>query len=219
MAQERGAVIAGLVEDTPALAPKRTAGASVARFYAKSQQLADMDQVAVQKDPWHVQRDGSRVRLFLEKAAYRVMSQVLQLEKRLAKAWDDTLFEQYYLPAVMQEEQAIAHHDAFAAWLGHLYDALAWFIDRCMKLYNLRGVEHAHVRVLRTKAAPGGAHSTMNCQTRMEQIEPRPLSYPIGRLPAWIARHSQRTQDLPFFDQSPACRWQRSGRLPCGLIL
>jgi hypothetical protein len=110
MAQERGAVIAGLVED-------------MARFYAKSQQLAEMEQVEVQKDAWHLQRDGSRVRLFLEKAAYRAMGQVIQLEKQLAKAWDDTLFEQHYLPAVLQEEQTIAQHDAFAVWLGHLCDA------------------------------------------------------------------------------------------------
>ena len=110
MAQERGAVIAGLVED-------------MARFYAKSQQLAEMEQVEVQKDSWHLQRDGSRVRLFLEKAAYRAMGQVIKLEKQLVKAWDDTLFEQHYLPAVMQEEQAIAQHDAFAVWLGHLCDA------------------------------------------------------------------------------------------------
>jgi hypothetical protein len=40
----------------------------------------------------------------------------------------------------------------------------AWFIDWFMKLYNFRGVEHAHVRVLRPQAAPGGAHSAMNCK-------------------------------------------------------
>ena len=110
MAQERGAVITGLVED-------------MARFYAKSQQLADMEQVAVHKDSWHLEREGGRVRLFLEKAAYRAMGQVIQLEKRLAKTWDDTLFEQHYLPALLQEEQAITHHDAFAVGLGHLCDA------------------------------------------------------------------------------------------------
>jgi hypothetical protein len=110
MAQERGAVITGLVED-------------MARFYAKSQQLVDMEQVAIQKDTWHLLRDGSRVRLFLEKAAYRAMKHVFQLEKQLVKAWDDTLFAKEYLPAVMQEEQAIANHDAFALWLGHLCDA------------------------------------------------------------------------------------------------
>jgi hypothetical protein len=110
MAQERGATIAGLVED-------------MARFYPKSQQLVDMGAVAVQKDPWHLQRDGGRVRLYLEKAAYRAMGTVVKLEKQLSKAWDETLFEQHYLPAVAQEEHAIAQHDAFAMWLGHLHDA------------------------------------------------------------------------------------------------
>lgn len=110
MAQERGAIIEGLVED-------------MARAYAKSQQLVDMEQVTVQKDPWHLQRDGSRVKLFLEKAAYQAMSQVLKLEKQLVKAWDDTLFEQHYLPATLKEEQAIAQYDTFAVWLDHLSDA------------------------------------------------------------------------------------------------
>jgi hypothetical protein len=110
MAQERGAVIAGLIED-------------MARVYPKSQQLVGMAQVAVQKDPWHLQRDGSRVRLFLEKAAYRAMGQVIKLEKQLATAWDEVLFTQHYLPAVAQEDQAIADHDAFAVWLAHLGDA------------------------------------------------------------------------------------------------
>lgn len=110
MAQERGATITGLVED-------------MARFYPKSQKLVDMGDVAVQKDPWHLQRDGGRARMYLEKAAYRAMGAVLKLEKRLVKAWDDTLFEQHYLPAVALEEHLIAQHDAFAGWLGHLHDA------------------------------------------------------------------------------------------------
>ena len=46
-----------------------------------------------------------------------------KLEKQLSKAWDETLFEQHYLSAVAQEEHAIAQHDAFAMWLGHLHDA------------------------------------------------------------------------------------------------
>lgn len=116
MAQDRGATITGLVED-------------LARFYPKSQELADMGQVPVQKDPWHLQRDGSRIRLYLEKAAYRAMGQVIKLEKQLTKAWDDTQFGQHYLPAVQQEEQAIAQHDAFALWLGHLCDAFE-LVDR-----------------------------------------------------------------------------------------
>ncbi len=110
MAQERGAVITGLVED-------------MARFYPKSQQLADMEQVEVQKDVWHLQREGGRIRVSLEKAAYRAMGQVAQFEKRLQKSWNDTLFEQHYLPAVEQEAQAIEQHDAFEVWLDHLTDA------------------------------------------------------------------------------------------------
>ena len=110
MSQERGARITGLVED-------------MATAYPKSQRLVAMEEVAVQKDPWHLQREGSQVRLHLEKAAYRAMGTVLKLEKKLAKAWDDTLFLQSYLPAVLQEERLIAQHDHFAEWLSHLYDA------------------------------------------------------------------------------------------------
>lgn len=110
-AQEQGATIVGLVED-------------MARFYPKSQQLVDMDDVVVQKDCWHLQRDGSKVRLYLEKAAFRAMAVVIKLEKKLTKAWDDILFEEQYLRAVVEEERLIAQHDQFAEWLSHLHDAL-----------------------------------------------------------------------------------------------
>jgi hypothetical protein len=110
LAQDQGATIVGLVED-------------MARFYPKSQQLADMADVAVQKDPWHVQRAGSQVRRDLERAAYRAMATVLKLEQQLTKAWDDTVFAQQYLAAVAKEAQLIAQHDSFAEWLSHLHDA------------------------------------------------------------------------------------------------
>jgi hypothetical protein len=110
MAQERGAQIVGLVED-------------MARPYSKSQHLAEMAEVAVQKDSWHLQREGSGVRRHLEKAAYRAMATVLKLEKQLRKAWDETLFLQAYVPAVAQEEGLLAQHDRFAEGLGHLQDA------------------------------------------------------------------------------------------------
>lgn len=116
MAQERGATITGLVED-------------MASPYPKSQRLVAMEEVAVQKDPWHLQREGSWVRLSLEKAAYRAMTSVLKLEKRLNKAWDETLFLHTYLPAVAQEERLLAQHDDFAQWLGHLHDAFE-LVDR-----------------------------------------------------------------------------------------
>jgi len=99
-AQDRGARSAGLVEE-------------MARVYPKSQQLVDMADVAVQKDPWHVQRAGRQVRRNLVRAAYRALARVLKLEHQLAKAWDDTVFTQQYLAAVAQEAQLIAQHDCF----------------------------------------------------------------------------------------------------------
>jgi len=110
MAQARGAKLVGLVED-------------MATVYPKSQRVVALEQVAVQKDPWHLQREGGRVRRHLEKAAYRAMATVLKLEKQLNKAWDETRFLQAYLPAVAQEERLIAQHDHFAEWLAHLHDA------------------------------------------------------------------------------------------------
>jgi len=110
MAQEQGTPIKGIIED-------------MARNYPKSQQLAGLKDVAVQKDPWHLQRDGARVRQYLEKAAYKAMRKVLELEEKLLQEWDDQLFEQQYVPAVNKEERLIAQHDTYAEWLGHLYDA------------------------------------------------------------------------------------------------
>lgn len=146
-AQDRGARIVGLVED-------------MARVYPKSQQLVDMADVAVQKDPWHVQRAGSQVRRDLERAAYRAMAHVLKLEHQLAKAWDDTVFTQQYVPAVAQEAQLITQHDDFATWLGHLQDAFelvdgrsgeirdpataAWLLTET--LTALSQIAHARVR-------------------------------------------------------------------------
>ena len=146
-AQDRGARIVGLVED-------------MARVYPKSQQLVDMADVAVQKDPWHVQRAGSQVRQDLERAAYRAMARVLKLEHQLVKAWDDTVFTQQYLAAGVQEAQLLAQHDCFAEWLSHLQaafelvdwrsgeirdpDTAAWLLAET--LTALRQIDHARVR-------------------------------------------------------------------------
>jgi hypothetical protein len=110
-AQEQGVSIKGIVED-------------MARNYPKSQKLAGLKDAPVQKDPWHVQRDGGRVRQYLEKAAYRAMRKVLALEEKLLQEWDDVLFGEQYVPAVHQEELLIAQHDTYAECLAHLYDAL-----------------------------------------------------------------------------------------------
>ena len=110
MAQEQGVTIGGLVED-------------MARMYAKSQEEAELD-VPVQKDVWHIQRDGSQVLRDLERAAFRATRQVIKLEKQLLKQWDDTLFDEKYVPAVMKEELRYDQQAAFAEWLSHLVDAL-----------------------------------------------------------------------------------------------
>ena len=200
MAQERGAVIAGLVED-------------MARVYPKSQQLVAMEQVPVQKDPWHIQRDGSRLRLWLEKAAYRAMGQVLKLEKQLAKAWDEALFVQHYLPAVAQEEQAIAHHDAFAVWLDHLGDAFelvdwrsgeirepataTWLLEETLTALS----RIAHPRVQRFDKT-------------LRQHQPQLLTFLTwleAALPAWrqaVAAHLPDLADQKRFERTVARHWR-----------
>jgi hypothetical protein len=112
MAEEQGLSLIGLTED-------------MAKPYDKSLKLAGMAAQPQQKDIWHLQRDGATKRRALERAAYRAMSQVIDLEKELGKAWDDDLFADQYIPAVAKEQAAIACHDQFETWLNHLYDALA----------------------------------------------------------------------------------------------
>lgn len=110
MAQEHGVTIGGLVED-------------MARMYDKSQKAAELD-VPVQKDIWHIQRDGSQVLRDLERAAFSATHQVIKLEKQLLKQWDETLFDEKYIPAVAQEELRYVQHASFAQCLSHLVDAL-----------------------------------------------------------------------------------------------
>lgn len=110
LVQEQGAAIAGLVED-------------MARTYKKSQKLADLTDATVQKDTWHLLRDGSQVQRDLERSAYRAMRTVYKLEGQLRKAWDEVDFERY-VAAVAKEEHAITQFDAYATLLPHLYDAL-----------------------------------------------------------------------------------------------
>jgi hypothetical protein len=110
LAQEQGVTIGGLVED-------------MAQMYGKSQREAELE-VSVQKDVWHIQRDGSQLRRKLERTAFAATKRVLALEKKLLKQWDDRLFVEKYIPAVSQEEGCYEQHDTFAQWLIHLLDAL-----------------------------------------------------------------------------------------------
>jgi len=110
LAQEQGATLSGLVED-------------MARMYPKSQQEADLA-LPVQKDLWHIQRDGGRVRRALERAAFQATQQLLDLEKQLLKQWDEHLFLDKYIPADAVETRLYDQHDQFAHGLVHLVDAL-----------------------------------------------------------------------------------------------
>ena len=139
LAQDQGLTIGGLVED-------------MASMYAKSQVEAELA-VSVQKDIWHIQRDGARVLRTLERSAYRATGQVLDLEKKLLKQWDDTLFTEKYIPAVDKEALRYDQYDAFAQWLAHLIDALemidwrsgeirerdtnAWLLDETLAALSL----------------------------------------------------------------------------------
>ena len=109
--QEQGLLLAGLTED-------------MAKMYDLSVELADTEGILQQKDIWHLERDGGKVDRVLKKAAYGAIATVIKLEKKLLKKWDDTLFEEKYIPAVAQEIESIEQYDAFEEWFGHLCDAL-----------------------------------------------------------------------------------------------
>lgn len=111
VAQEQGASIAGLVED-------------MARMYGKSQELAEMEEVAVQKDTWHVSRAGSQVKRDLARKALAALKKADKIEAQLLKQWQDDVFYDKYLPTVNKMEQLLEQHDTFALWFGHLCDAL-----------------------------------------------------------------------------------------------
>jgi len=108
--EDQGLTISGVVED-------------MARMYPQSLSEAELAS-AVQKDVWHIEKDGKQVQRDLERLALRATAQVEQLEKQLHQKWDETLFEEQYIPAVAQEERLYAQLDEFACWFDHLCDAL-----------------------------------------------------------------------------------------------
>jgi hypothetical protein len=110
MSQDGGATIGGLVED-------------MARMYPKSVEEAGLE-VETQKDCWHFQRDGGKALRDIERAAFRLTSDVIKLEHQLCKEWNDTVFMEKYIPAVMKEEMMYTQHDCFAENLTHIADSL-----------------------------------------------------------------------------------------------
>jgi hypothetical protein len=110
MSQEGSATIGGLVED-------------MARMYPKSIKEAGLE-AEVQKDCWCFQRDSGKVLRDLERAAFRLTSEVVKLKHQLLKEWDDAAFMEEYIPAVMKEEIVYAQHACFAENLAHIADSL-----------------------------------------------------------------------------------------------
>jgi hypothetical protein len=108
--EEQGVDLSGMVED-------------MARMYPKSLEEAELG-LTVQKDVWHVEQDGGQVKRDLERLALRATKEVERLEKKLLKEWDDTLFEEHYIPAVAKEERLYEQYAEFACWFEHLCDAL-----------------------------------------------------------------------------------------------
>ena len=116
MVEEKGVTIEGLVED-------------MAQAFPKSQKLAELEDVEVQKDTWHIQRDAGKVGRSLENAAYKAIKKVYKLDDKLLKCWDDELFEREYIPAVLKQDLAIEQYDSYAEWSVHLNDAFE-LVDR-----------------------------------------------------------------------------------------
>ena len=73
----------------------------------KRQDLGHLEQ-SVQKDLWHLEREGGQLRRDLERSALQATKRVLALEARLRKAWRDELFLNEYIPAVVAEETRYA---------------------------------------------------------------------------------------------------------------
>ena len=183
IAQEQGATIKGLVED-------------MASPYEKSQKLADLSEVAVQKDTWHLTRDSAKLLNRLEKTAYRAMQRVLDLEAKLCKQWDAKAFDTY-VAASAAEAKAIEQYDTYAPLHSHLCDALAmvdwrsgeirdpqtaaWFLDAILD-------EMAHCTDARILAF---LKTLRNHRAHLLTF----LDWLHKDLPAWQARLHQQLQD------------------------
>ena len=77
--ESRGVTIVGLVED-------------MARMHPASLEVAESE-AEVQKDVRHLESDGASLQRDLERAALRSTQQVIELEIKLLRTWDNDLFE------------------------------------------------------------------------------------------------------------------------------
>jgi hypothetical protein len=207
LAQEQGATIKGLIED-------------MARNYEKSQKLADLSQVSVQKDTWHLTRDSAQLLHKLEKTAYQAMQRSLDVEQQLNKAWSEKDFETY-LKTLAAEAKAIEQYDAYAPLHSHFCDALemvdwrsgeirdsdtaAWFLKAVLE-EMARCTDSRILRFLKT----------------LRKHQPRLLTFLTWLeqdLPAWRAELHHHLTDPKLalaFERSVAQHWSLQQKLIAG---
>lgn len=199
LVQEQGVPIAGLVED-------------MARTYAKSQKLAHLSALPVQKDTWHLLRDGSQVRRDLERSAYKTMGVVWELEQKLGKAWDESDFVRY-VDAVAREEWAITQYDAYAELFPYLQDALEMVDWRAGEIRDRQSADWllsetiARMMPLTDKRIQRFVNTVRNHQTHLLTC----LDWIADALPDWQSRLSDilpLPADAHAFQRTAARQWR-----------
>jgi len=146
MVEDKGVEIGGFVED-------------MAKMYPKSQKEAGIE-VDVQKDVWHIERDGGVVLRGLEKGALRTTKKLMEIEKKLNKEWDDTLFYDTYIPLSEKETRYYDYHAQFDRLMDDFVDALeavdwrsgeirdvetnGWLLDETLR--SMEQIDHPKVK-------------------------------------------------------------------------
>jgi hypothetical protein len=199
LVQEQGASIVGLVED-------------MARNYEKSQKLANLTKATVQKDVWHLQQDGSTVKRALLRNASSAMTTLYDLEKALAKEWDEDGFDQY-VKAVAKEEHAIDEFDAYAELQSHLYDALEMVDWRAGDIRDRQIADWllTETLVLMDDLTDPRVHSFVKTVRNHQKELFTCLDWIAADLPDWQARLSKilaEPDDADAFQRTVARHWR-----------
>ena len=199
LVQEQGVSIAGLVED-------------MARTFEKSQKLAGLSTATVQKDTWHLLRDGGQVLRDLERSAYKTMGIVVDLEQKLTKRWDDSNFARY-VDAVTKEEWAITQHDTYVELFPHLCDALEMVDWRSGEIRDRQTANWLLTETL-TLMAPLTDKRIQRFVTTVRNHQPHLLTcldWIADALPDWQTRLSDIlpvSTDAEHFQRTVARHWR-----------
>lgn len=205
--EDQGITIKGLIED-------------MARNYEKSQELAALSDVEVQKDPWHLLRDSTLLLTTLEKNAYRAIQRVIDLEKQLNKKWSDKEFETY-IKAVAAEPKAIEQYDAYTPLHAHFCDALEMVDWRSGEIRDPLTAEWLLDAVLEQMALCTDIRILKflkKIRTHKKQLLTF-LDWLHKHLPQWRAdlwTHLRKRDDVLAFERIAAQHWWCQQRLIAG---